>query len=76
MSAQVHFKGGDDGYVVCSWGVLFYMVQHSRMSSLREQDVSMLSGQVKLLVDMVWRVGMSLGSVICKSKLAIASIII
>ena len=52
------------------------MVLHSRTSSLRELDVSMLSGWVKLPVDIVHRVGMSLGSVICKLKFAIASIII
>ena len=51
-------------------------VFHSRTSSLRELDVSTLSGWVKLLVDMAHRVGMSLGSVICKLKFAIASIII
>ena len=76
MSAWVHFEGGDDGYVVCSQRALFWDGLHSKMSSLRELEVSMSSGWVKLLVDIACRVGMSLGSVICKSKLAIVSIIV
>ena len=51
-------------------------VLHSRTSSLRELDVSTLSGWVKLQVAIARRVGMSLGSDICKSKHAIVSNII
>src|SRR5882724_1291758 len=52
------------------------VVLHSRTSSLRELDVRTLSGRVKLPVAIARRVGMSLGSDICKSKCAIGSIII
>jgi len=51
-------------------------VLHSRTSLLRELHVRTLSGQVKLLVAIAWRVGISLGSDICKSNHAIALIII
>ena len=51
-------------------------VLHSKTSLLRELDVRTLSGWVKLLVAITRRVGMSLGSHICKSKFSIASIII
>ena len=47
----------------CSSG----MVLHSRMCSLRELDASMLSGQVKFPVAIAHRIGMFLGSSICKS---------